>query len=195
LRPAVLHEAWATIAFWATLGITTIYDFVISARNRVAEEHRADRGQVPLTIASIGAITGAVLVSTNLHSLDLPGNRWWPAVAGLIIAWAGFAVRVWAVRTLGEYFTKTLRVREGQPVIDSGPYAFVRHPSYTGLLTTMLGFGIALGNWLSILLALGITTVAFAIRISSEEKLLCGELGARYEAYAATHKRLIPGVW
>jgi protein-S-isoprenylcysteine O-methyltransferase Ste14 len=195
LKPAVLHDTGAAIAFWATLAITTIYDFAISARHRVPAGESADRGQLPLTLAAIGAIGGAVAVAGNAHSLELPGGRWWPVLAGLGIAWAGFAVRVWAVRTLGEYFTKTLRVRADQPVIESGPYAFVRHPSYTGLLTTMFGYGLALGNWLSIALCFGITTIAFVIRISDEERMLRGELGERYEAYATTRKRLLPGVW
>jgi protein-S-isoprenylcysteine O-methyltransferase Ste14 len=195
LRPAVLYDTWAAIAFWATLGTTSLYDFAISARHRVPAEARADRGQGPLTLAVIGGIGAAILAAGRVHSLDLPGSRSWPVVAGLTVAWVGFAVRVWAVRTLGQYFTKTLTIQPDQAVIDSGPYALVRHPSYTGLLATTFGFGLALGNLLSIALCFGITTIAFVIRISSEERMLRSALGERYEAFAATRKRLLPGVW
>lgn len=195
MSPAVLHHAGAAIAFWATLAITSIFDLALSARHRVSAEARADRGQLPLTLAVAGAIVAAVLVAGRVDSLELPAGRWWPVVAGLAIAWAGFALRVWAVLTLGEYFTKTLMVQPDQAVIDSGPYALVRHPSYTGLLATTFGFGLALGNALSLVLCFGVSTIAFVIRISSEERMLRSELGERYEAYAASRKRLLPGVW
>lgn len=195
MKPFVLHEAWAAVAFWVTVAITAIYDLAISVRHRVDRESRADRGQTPLTLAVAGGIAGAVLIAGHVDSLNLPGGGSWPVVAGLAIAWLGFGVRVWAVTTLGRYFTKTLTVAAGQPVIDSGPYAVVRHPSYTGLLATSFGLGLALDNVLSLAVCFGTTTVAFVWRIRVEERMLRDALGERYEAYAASRRRLVPGVW
>jgi protein-S-isoprenylcysteine O-methyltransferase Ste14 len=183
------------MAFWATVAVTAFYDFAISARHRVEREARKDRGQVPLTLAVAGGVVAAVVIAANVHSFEMPGGAGWPVVAGLAVAWGGFALRVWAVTTLGHFFTKTLAVSADQPVIDSGPYAFVRHPSYTGLLATSFGYGLMLGNWLSLVVCFGASTVAFVGRIRVEERMLHTALGARYEAYAAERKRLVPGVW
>jgi protein-S-isoprenylcysteine O-methyltransferase Ste14 len=195
VKPAVLNETWAGIAFWTTVAVTSLYDFALSAGHRVDREARKDRGQVPLTLAVAGGLFAAVVIAGNVHSLELPGSASWPVVAGLIVAWSGFALRVWAVTTLGRFFTKTLTVSAEQPVIDSGPYAFVRHPSYTGLLATSFGFGLMLGNVLSLAVCFGASTGAFVWRIQVEERMLRRGLGAPYEAYAATRKRLVPGVW
>ena len=183
------------MAFWTTVAATAIYDFALSARHRVARDARRDRGQVPLTLVIIAGLVAAVVIAGNVHSLELPGGASWPVIAGLAIAWAGFGLRIWAVRTLGRFFTKTLTVTAGQPVVQSGPYAFVRHPSYTGLLTTSFGFGLMLGNLLSLVVCFGSSTFAFVWRIRVEERMLRGALGERYARYAASHKRLVPGVW
>jgi protein-S-isoprenylcysteine O-methyltransferase Ste14 len=59
----------------------------------------------------------------------------------------GIAIRQWAVVVLGRYFTTDVRVHGGQTVVETGPYRWVRHPSYTGMLITFVGIGLALGNW------------------------------------------------
>jgi protein-S-isoprenylcysteine O-methyltransferase Ste14 len=59
----------------------------------------------------------------------------------------GIAIRQWAVMVLGRYFTTNVRVHPGQTVVEEGPYRWVRHPSYTGMLITFVGIGLALWNW------------------------------------------------
>lgn len=84
----------------------------------------------------------------------------------------------------------------GQTVIDRGPYRWVRHPSYTGLLLTLAGAGVAFGNWLSILALIILSALGLAIRIRVEERALLAALGEPYRAYAAHHRaRLIRGIW
>jgi protein-S-isoprenylcysteine O-methyltransferase Ste14 len=177
------------------MAITLGYDLVLSATRHVEAEAAKDRAQVPLHVVCAVGVVLATWIAPTVHSLDLPGDRIWPVAAGFVVAWAGFALRIWAIRTLGSYFTKTLTTVANQPVIDTGPYAVVRHPSYTGLVTIMLGIGLMLGNCLSIVLSFGVTLAAFVWRIGPEERMLRAELGAPYGEYAATHKRLIPGVW
>ena len=58
--------------------------------------------------------------------------------------WLGLALRVWAIATLGGAFRTTVEVEPGQTVVSSGPYVWVRHPSYAGLLLIVAGFGAAL---------------------------------------------------
>jgi protein-S-isoprenylcysteine O-methyltransferase Ste14 len=65
--------------------------------------------------------------------------------AGLVLMWAGIALRQWAVTVLGRFFTVDVRVQPDQTVVEAGPYRYVRHPSYSGMIITFLG--LALGNW------------------------------------------------
>jgi protein-S-isoprenylcysteine O-methyltransferase Ste14 len=121
--------------------------------------------------------------------------RWPLFAAGLALMLAGIVVRQWAVAMLGRSFTVVVRVREGQEVIDTGPYRWVRHPSYTGMLMTFTGYGLALGNWISILLAVLAPLAGIVVRIHFEEQALLEGLGEPYRRFAEGRKRLVPGVW
>ena len=98
-------------------------------------------------------------------------------------------------RTLGRFFRVTVVVDEDQRVVDTGPYRMLRHPSYTGMLVTLVGVGIALDSWLSVAAAFLPALVAILRRIREEEHVLLRELGEPYRAYARRTSRLVPGVW
>ena len=70
----------------------------------------------------------------------------------------------------------------------------IRHPSYTGLLITLLGYGLSLTNWLSLLVLMGCALIGFSYRIHVEEHVLQAQLGQRYQEYMRRTKRLIPFV-
>ena len=116
-------------------------------------------------------------------------------IAGVTVLVLGVAVRTWAILTLGRLFKFVVVIQDGHHVVDSGPYRFVRHPSYTGGLLALVGAGIGLGNWISILAAAGVPLLAIMIRIAVEEARLTRDLGDDYRSYASRTKRLIPGVW
>jgi len=115
--------------------------------------------------------------------------------AGMVVLLAGLVLRGWSFKTLGQYFTHTVMVSSGQPVIATGPYRVLRHPSYAGLILAGLGIGLASANWAGLagLMLLSITALLWRIHI--EESALTATLGDRYRAYAAQHKRLVPLVW
>jgi protein-S-isoprenylcysteine O-methyltransferase Ste14 len=123
------------------------------------------------------------------------GGGWIPVAAGLVIAVFGIALRVWAILTLGRFFKFVVVIQNGHSVIDRGPYRLLRHPSYSGGLAALLGIGVALDNWLSILAIVGIPLLAILVRIGVEEARLRSALGQDYQNYAARTRRLIPGVW
>jgi protein-S-isoprenylcysteine O-methyltransferase Ste14 len=114
---------------------------------------------------------------------------------GYVILLAGLVLRGWSFKALGQYFTHTVMVSSDQPVIATGPYRVLRHPSYTGVILASLGVGLASANWagLAVLMLLSITPLLWRIHI--EENALQATLGDRYRAYAMTHKRLVPLVW
>ena len=141
----------------------------------------------------------ATIAAVNLAPHVVPAATIRPeAVAfavGLVILLGGLVLRGWAFKTLGQYFTHTVMVSSDQPVIATGPYRVLRHPSYTGLLLADLGIGLAAANWAGLAGLLLLTLTPLLWRIHTEETALMATLGDRYRAYAAQHKRLVPLVW
>ena len=114
-------------------------------------------------------------------------------VLGLFVAIGGVALRQAAVAALGRFFTTRVTTRADQTVVDTGPYRYVRHPSYSGMLVTVLGVLLCSTNWVSLAcFALAIPGTAYRIRV--EERALAGALGEPYRAYMSRTKRLVPFV-
>jgi protein-S-isoprenylcysteine O-methyltransferase Ste14 len=144
----------------------------------------------------VGSLAGLALAfGLSGTGPRLPGPDWLPVAVGLAVIAAGTALRYWSVHTLGRFFTVNVGVAEGQRVVDSGPYALLRHPSYTGMLVVYLGVGIALDSWPSVAAAVVLPTLAVLNRIEHEETMLREELAPAYEGYQRRTKRLVPGVW
>jgi protein-S-isoprenylcysteine O-methyltransferase Ste14 len=173
--------------------VSEIYIRLRSARRREGES--VDRGSLGAVVAGIVAgVVVAVGCSAEVTSATIPGG-WVPFLIGVVLMWLGIVVRQWAVWTLGRFFTVVVRVTDDQTVVDRGPYHWVRHPSYTGLLMTLVGLGAALGNWLSVLSLAVLPTIGLAMRIRVEEQALLAALGEPYRVYAEHRRRLLPGVW
>ena len=115
--------------------------------------------------------------------------------AGVAVMWFGLALRVWAIAALGRAFRTTIEVDAGQTVVASGPYRWIRHPSYTGLLLIVAGFGPSTGNWLSFVACVALPLPAVVRRIHLEESELTRVLGAAYGEYASGRARLVPRLW
>jgi protein-S-isoprenylcysteine O-methyltransferase Ste14 len=105
----------------------------------------------------------------------------------------GIAVRWYAVLSLGRFFTTRVMTRADQTVVRRGPYRFVRHPSYSGALLTVLGVLLCQTNLLS-LACFVLALPGFAYRIRVEERALVSALGEPYRDYMRRTKRLVPFV-
>jgi protein-S-isoprenylcysteine O-methyltransferase Ste14 len=112
-------------------------------------------------------------------------------VLGLVLMVAGMALRWYPIHLLGASFTCEVSTRPGQLVVESGPYRWVRHPSYAGGLLTVVGVLVCCVNWAS-LAALIVTVAGYAYRIKVEEEALANDLGVPYRDYMRRTKRLIP---
>lgn len=119
----------------------------------------------------------------------------WSAWFGTALVLGGTIFRQWAIRTLGRYFTRQVLVSSDQPVVEDGPYRWVRHPSYTGAVLQATGVGFALGSWPSLACLLAAFLAGFGYRIHVEEKALVAAIGEPYRAYRLRTRRLIPFVW
>lgn len=160
------------------------------------EGTRRDRGSLVVIVVCIIAGTGgAAALAADAPGSAIREGRWLLVIAGAVLMWSGIVLRQWAVLTLGRFFTVDVRVAANQTVVDSGPFAWVRHPSYTGLLLTLTGFALALGNWLALIVGVLLPVVGTAVRIRVEERALLDGLGDPYRRYAQGRQRLIPHVW
>jgi protein-S-isoprenylcysteine O-methyltransferase Ste14 len=122
----------------------------------------------------------------------LPDSVFYP---GLLIAILGYSILYWGYWTLGRNFSTELTIYQDHQLVERGPYRFVRHPVYSGLLLATVGFGLAVQSWAAIVCDLIIYAVAFGYRLRAEEKLLISEFGDQYKSYSRRVKRLIPFIY
>jgi protein-S-isoprenylcysteine O-methyltransferase Ste14 len=116
-------------------------------------------------------------------------------VLGDVFAVAGVAFAIWARLTLGRNWSGLIvSVREGQGLVQHGPYAIVRHPIYTGFISALIGTALTIGtlaSWLGV--AAGV--VALLIRAEIEDRMMAAEFGEAHAAYRARTRKLIPLLW
>lgn len=112
-------------------------------------------------------------------------------IVGVVVAVAGAVVSVWAFRYHGATLTPFPRPQEGQALIDAGPYRYVRHPMYTGVILFTLGVGLAYANAVTLLSSLAFL-VFFMAKSGHEEEMLVAHVPG-YRAYRSSVPwRLIP---
>ena len=120
----------------------------------------------------------------------------WPS--GLLPFWLGAAVTVagllfavWAREHLGRNWSRSVTIKQGHELITTGPYAVVRHPIYTGILTGFLGMAIAVSEVRGFL-AFAIMFLALWAKLRMEEKWMRSQFGETYAAYSRKTAALVP---
>lgn len=111
---------------------------------------------------------------------------------GTVVIVLGTTLRWWAIICLGSRFTGSVVVETSQQLVQSGPYTLIRHPSYTGILLVVIGFGLMMGNWASLLSITAGMGIGLFYRILVEEAALKQHFGEPYLAYMGQTKRLVP---
>jgi protein-S-isoprenylcysteine O-methyltransferase Ste14 len=194
MKPYFVGHPAATALFVGTLAVWTVSE-VRQALKRRAEATRMDRGsRLVLSLCWIVALVLAALARGKVMAAAFPGDAVTFGI-GLAIVWAGVGLRWWSHRALGRYFTLDVMTSTDQPVIAVGPYRFVRHPSYAGLLLVFAGIGIMYANWLGLVAMILLPLLGLMYRIHVEEAALSATLGDAYGSYAVSRKRIIPFVW
>jgi protein-S-isoprenylcysteine O-methyltransferase Ste14 len=103
-------------------------------------------------------------------------------LAGLLVTAAGALIAILARAFLGANWSGNVTIKEGHELIRRGPYAVVRHPIYSGLLLSVIGTAVAFGEVRHIL-AVGLVTLGFWLKIRHEERLLTEQFGQQYSDY------------
>lgn len=168
--------------------------WVISAFRVRATERAEPAWSRFATIAAI--LVGIELLAGHWFSSRFLGSRFVPnspgvRYAGIFLVWLGVAGAIWARYHLGEFWSARVTIKIGHRVIESGPYSYIRHPIYSGVLLGLVGTALAGGQWRQVG-AFFLVLIVFFFKARREEKMLTARLGTEYEEYKSRTGMLIP---
>jgi len=186
LYPGIIAILWIVwVLFWR----------VSALRTKTTEEHESAWSRashiIPLVI-------GAVLIGIPsvppawLHRRVLADPLLLYIIGTAFVA-AGLGFSIWARRHLGSNWSATITLKEDHELVRSGPYRFVRHPIYTGILVAFVGSALVRGEWRAAV-AVAIAFAALWRKLRLEERWLEENFGAAYASYRAEVAALIPFV-
>ena len=147
--PFTRNETWAAIFSSSYLAWFLMELWIRLRDRRKPDGEDADRGSAPLiSLMILIAIAGA-FAAPFLVPWGRTGKQAALLFYGAIgMIWGGMAFRLWAVLTLGRFFRTSVLVHDDHTLVARGPYRVLRHPSYTGLIVTLAGIGLVMGNWM-----------------------------------------------
>jgi protein-S-isoprenylcysteine O-methyltransferase Ste14 len=147
-----------------------------------------------LLIVLVALLVRESLVShagRHVHGAILSGNRF-QAVVGVALCAVGIAIAIWARFCIGQNWGMPMSLREGHELVTTGPYAFVRHPIYTGILLALAGTTLTVGHWSIALFPLYLAYFIYAATM--EERTMKEQFPTQYPVYARRTKMLLPFV-
>jgi protein-S-isoprenylcysteine O-methyltransferase Ste14 len=146
---------------------------------------------VPLLFA--GYLLAAPEVPIPLFNERFVPLAIWPAALGAALTFAGLVFCVWARFVLADNWSDFVQLKRDHELIVDGPYRWVRHPIYTGLLLMFAGTALAVGEWRGVL-AVAIAAASFWRKLRLEESVMRRQFGDAYARYAERVPALIPFV-
>jgi protein-S-isoprenylcysteine O-methyltransferase Ste14 len=195
LRPLPFsEEPMFALLFWCAWTLWILPEIIAWGVKRSDDSSKArDQGSLNLIVVlwCVGIALDFAL-SLLLPRAAISWKRIALFFVGISLMLLGIGLRWYSAAMLGKYFTFDVAIQSGQTLVEAGPYQYVRHPSYTGALLTLFGFGLALGNWVGLIANLSCMGFAYGYRISVEEAALTSALGEAYSQYARRTWRLVP---
>jgi protein-S-isoprenylcysteine O-methyltransferase Ste14 len=186
---------WALLAVWGVIGIAAmlcISDDLARERFRPPTQGADKISLRMIRLVALAHLVVGVLDGSRFHWSQMPD---WLRVVGLIGFALSFLLIVRAM-AVNRFFSAVVRVQDdrGHHVVDTGPYAHVRHPGYAGMIPSMAFSALALGSWPAMAIALVYAGLMFR-RVQFEDRFLRANLDG-YEAYAhRVRYRLVPALW
>ncbi|MFK3982407.1 methyltransferase family protein [Micromonospora sp. NPDC050397] len=160
----------------------------ITVRSAREEVQVTDRWTAPL----YGLARVAVVVTALYVPAARPDHTPWTTLL-LPVFLVGVALRLWAIRKLGGFYSHKVRTVAGHRIVRSGPYRFVRHPAYAGMLLAHLALVLFFLSNASVAVLVVFFVPTLVVRILVEESLMLSVPG--YASYATGRRRLVPYVW
>ncbi|MBA2728868.1 MAG: isoprenylcysteine carboxylmethyltransferase family protein [Parachlamydiaceae bacterium] len=184
---------WLSVLwFILELIIRIIARINISPQINNHEAESKDKGSWWLIALASSLMSGMILLVLHMRwDSDLPGYLFPIGISLMIL---GLALRIYAVVSLGKFFTMKVIIFSNHHLVMDGPYKWLRHPSYTGILIATIGFGIASGYLMVLFAFLVLLFFALGYRIYVEEKALGNEFGDEWFAYTTTRWMILPWI-
>jgi len=172
-----------------------ISEIILNVRTTRGKDGATDKGTIRLVwvLVTISFIIAWLPVILDSGRLLVLGD--WLTWVGVTIMISGIIFRQYAVSVLGKFFTATVQIQKEHELIKAGPYRCIRHPSYLGILIIALGLGIALANWISLLLCIVLPVIGVMQRIKVEEKELEQHFGKQYLDYRKSTWCVVPYIY
>jgi protein-S-isoprenylcysteine O-methyltransferase Ste14 len=184
--------------FVGTLVVAGLYLWCVNPEVVVARI-RFHRGTKRWDRILLCFLVPAVYAVFLVSALDY-GRHWWPVPwwvcgIGYVLLLVGVGILTWA-QAVNRFFERTVRIQtdRGHKVIDTGPYAIVRHPGYVGFMLFFVGSALCLGS-LWALIPAGLASALLLPRTRWEDQTLQAELPGYQEYAQRVRYKLIPGVW
>jgi protein-S-isoprenylcysteine O-methyltransferase Ste14 len=165
-----------------------VFESTISIKERDKGEKTSDFGTLEFY-----AISQALTFLSALWFESIWPSPGFAHFLGLDVFLFGICFRLWAIITLGHYYSHIVREVDDHKIIDSGPYKYIRHPAYVGMIVAHFGIVLYFCNLVTLLIFFLALIPAIILRIFIEEKTLFRIEG--YSEYAKNLKRLIPLIW
>lgn len=183
-----------TLLCWVIVWSYWIYSAWGTKRN-----HASRQGILLRVCIRLGSMGSFVLVFYPHLSVAGLGVRWLPentilACGGALLCALGLAFALWARYTLGANWSGVVTLKEDHQLMQTGPYAVVRHPLYAGFLLGMLGTALTLGEVRGVL-AFALMSTTFAKKIYDEEQLMMFQFPNEYLSYKSRVARVIPFIF
>ncbi|OHB62126.1 MAG: hypothetical protein A2167_02390 [Planctomycetes bacterium RBG_13_46_10] len=192
--------AWAAIAVWLTFFTATDILLLRFNPELMAERLNPPKGAKTWDRAIMSIFRLTTLVRYILAGLDqrygwTVGFPVAAQLAGLVVCVMGYALLAWAM-TSNTFFSQIVRIQSDRDhaVVTHGPYRYVRHPAYIGMILFELAMSILLASWWS-LLASGLCAILLILRTALEDRTLLAELSGYVEYARQVRYRLLPGIW
>jgi protein-S-isoprenylcysteine O-methyltransferase Ste14 len=199
MHPLLISTGIYAILFWMAFSLWGIPEAVATflQQAKAGDQTKVqDRSSYLVAIVLIFVSLGLAFLFANiLPRATITWNQIPVFFVGIVLMLVGIAFRWYAIWTLGRFFTRNVATYTDQKVVQNGPYTLIRHPAYAGTILTMLGLGLAVTNWVSMLVLVIGNLLGHLYRIHVEEQALRINLGQPYITYMQHTKRLIPFVY
>jgi protein-S-isoprenylcysteine O-methyltransferase Ste14 len=192
-----VHDATAEIVLAAMLLCWLGFALILVVGKRQAAKVETKRSAISLAGFFVQGVGYAILLvfARTFFSPFVP----MPRIAEMILATVTMAIAFWSVwfclaaaRTLGKQWALVARVVENHELVMEGPYGIVRNPIYLAMFGMLIATGLAVATWQGLILGTIVFLAGNEIRIRSEEKLLRGAFGAKFEEYARRVPAFLP---
>ncbi len=198
----LIGERWfngSLQAIFYNLGIIIWFASELIIFTLTGKADKKDRGSKTFDQLSVYAVMAEnilscllALASVQYFQTNISSAFAW---VGIIVLYTGVFFRCYAVWTLKRFFTFTVKIKAGHKIIKEGPYAYLRHPTYTGSILSLLGMQVGIKSLLGLLIVLITVMLVYGFRIHIEERALIENFGQEYETYQKETKRIIPFIF